>query len=324
MVVGGKAVHGEIPAGDLVGRRGGVDRDHPFRPSAGGINGKGAGVGEGVQNGNPPAEISNDLTVPALIEEEPRLLARNQIDLEAESVFGDLHRCRDVARRRAAPVGHPFELTGTPLAPFIDPLRSDLIKEMADEGLPPFLHPRRSDAEYEKVAVTVDNEAGHPVPFRIDQPIGVRFRRNHPLAQGHGLIDPPAPEIGVDPGGSVPGQQAKGDVAGVEKTEADAPADAVHRKNDVAGRRVSLQPGHGPGEDPRVAVAERCLPPLLEHDSRIADHGAPFCRPPSIRAGPYQNWRRAFAQRQFPSNFTHSNRYDLFLVALGAIGFFRH
>ncbi len=282
VLLGRTTVPGEVSAGDLVGRRGGIDGDDASRPPTGGINGKGAGVGEGVQNCGPPAEGADDLTVPALIEEKPRLLACNQIDLEAEAVFGDLRRDRNVARRRADPVRHPLELTGTPLAPFVDPRRSDRIGEMADESLPPFLHPRRPDAEHKKAAVTVDNEAGHPVPFCIDEAIGVRFRRNDLLPQGYGPIDPPTPEIGVDPGGRITGQKAEGDVAGVEKTEAEAPADAVRRKNDVAGRRISFHLGYGPGEDPGVAVAKRGLSPLLEYDPRIAHHGVPFYHPPGL------------------------------------------
>jgi hypothetical protein len=91
---------------------------------------------------------------------------------------------------------------------------------MANENLPPFLNPGCPDAEYKKASVTVHNEAGHPVPFRVDEAISIRFGRNDLLPQGYGLIDPPPPKLGVDPGGRISSQKAEGDVAGVEKTEA--------------------------------------------------------------------------------------------------------
>ena len=118
-------------------------------------------------------------------------------------------------------------------------------------------------------AVPVDDEAGHPVPFGIDQTVSVRFRRDDLFPERDGPFDPPPPEIGVNPGGRIIGQKAEGDVAGVEKTEAEGPADAVRRKNNVAGRGIPLHPGERPGENPGVAVAKRNITPLFQYDPRI-------------------------------------------------------
>ena len=259
----GKTVPDEVSAGDLVRGRRGLDGNDPPCPSAGGIDGKSAGVRKAVQDRRPPAEGADDLPVSPLIEEESRLLPGDQIDLEAKAVFRDLRRRRNLPRRGTDPVGKALQLAGTSLAPLVDPGRRDRLREETDQDLPPSLHPRRSDGHDEIAAVPVDDEAGHPVPLRIDQTVGVRFRRDDLPAQRTGPFDPPPPEIGVDPGGRIIGQKAEGDVAGVEKTEAEGPAAGVRRQNNVAGRGFPLHPGERPGEDPGVAVAERDSRPFF-------------------------------------------------------------
>ena len=252
MLLRGITVPDEVSAGDLVRSRGGLNGNDPPCPPAGGIDGKSARVRKAVQDRGLPTESADNLPVSPLIEEEPRLLPGDQIDLEAKAVFRDLRRRRNLPRRSTDPVGKALQLAGTPLAPLVDPGRCDRLREEADQDLPPSLNPRRSDAEHKVAAVPVDDEAGHPIPLRIDKSISVRFRRDDLSPERDGPFDPPPPEIGVNPGGRIIGQKAEGDVAGVEKTEAEGPADAVRCKDNVAGRKIPFHPGERPGEDPGV------------------------------------------------------------------------
>ena len=166
MLLRRKAVPDEVPAGDLIGRRRGLHGDDPTRPPAGGIDGKGPGVGKAVQDRRRPAEGADDLPVETLIEEESRLLPGEQIDLEAQAVFPDLHRLRDIPGRGTDPVGKPLQLPGAPLAPFVDPDRRQDLQQKSDHGLAPFLHPRRPDGHDQIAAVPVDrrDRASRPPP----------------------------------------------------------------------------------------------------------------------------------------------------------------
>ena len=158
---------------------------------------------------------------PTPIEEEPRLLTRNQIDSKREAVS---------RRFPSSPERRP------------PPGRSGLTSPRADGNAPrsvrrsPPIRPHRRDgpmrvsrhfsipavpsAEHKKAAVMVDNEAGHPVPFCIDEAIDKSaFQAERPSSAGLRLRSRSAgARISASIlGGRITGRKAEGDVAGAEK-----------------------------------------------------------------------------------------------------------
>ena len=90
------------------------------------------------------------------------------------------------------------------------------------------------------------------------------------LPQGKRPLDPPPPEIGVDPGAGIVGQEAERDVSPAEETEAERPATGVCRQDDLTRLRLPFYRGQGPGEEPGVAVAKSGVPSFFEYDPGVS------------------------------------------------------
>ena len=265
-----EAVSGEVPARNPVCLRRSLDGDNPSGPASAGIDGKGPGVGEAIQNGRSPAESADHLPVPALIEEKSRLLSGEQIDLKAQSVLQDRHHRWDFSRHQADPFGQPLLRTGASPAPLVNTGRFENFGQQIRQGSSPLLHPRRSDRINKIPAIAIADMTGHPVALGIDQPIGVRSRRNDLLPKGDGACDAPPPKTAVDFRCGIFGQQAKSDVAPVVETEAEGFSPGIDRKDHLPGHGLPFHPRQRPGKDPGVPAAERRLATFPENDPRMA------------------------------------------------------
>src|SRR5581483_9669945 len=122
------------------------------------------------------------------------------------------------------------------------------------------LHSEGADLHDQHVPESIDDQAGKPVPFRVNEAKAARLLAGQAeqLACRHRALDAGAEKSSVEPGRAVAYQKADRDrrPRGVEAPPQEVAA-RVHDADFVARRRASFDPVDGLGVNPRMPRPNR-------------------------------------------------------------------
>ena len=258
-----RAVHGELAH---------VHRRHVPGAALGGVQGKGAGVGEAVQHRVTLGQPGHRPAVVLLIQKEPGFLAVDEVHGVCNAVFRNGHRV--VVRRRLSGQGIPALALGHALLVPEGHVVAQVYAVDLLAVLPQHLHQRRENhvlplrhaqaqhLGHQHRAEAVHRQAGEEVRLPEDDAAAEQvILRHHRLAVGPGVGRPPLPEGGVKGVVGVAAHQAAADGGmAVVKGGAQVAALAAHHVHQPTVGDAVLHLRHLSGIHPGVPLHQGRLP----------------------------------------------------------------
>ena len=195
--------------GERQPRLGAVDTEDGGGPSPRRLDRKPAGKGIEIENAGAAGQGGDKAPIVALVEEPAGLLPGEQISAEHGAVLVDRHRAIENAPCHVGLGCQSFEYPRRAVVPQHDGVGAQqLTKRVEDERLEP-CHAGGIRLHDEKRPEPVDDEAGQPVGFGMDE--AVKGLREQTLAQFEGAPDPAGEKAAADRPGGVAVEEARGE-----------------------------------------------------------------------------------------------------------------
>ncbi len=183
-----EAVERGIFRGLFQGVGGNIHRSDLGRPGFGGIEGKGAGMGEAVQHPASLRQLRGSGPIVLLVKEKAGLLPVDIVHVVADTVFRNDHVAVKVcpqAGKRNEPADVFQALFGPQrrIAPLIDrpdadPQLAQLLRQQAENELLAPVHSQGEHFHHQNVLKTVHRQAGKLIGFPEDQAAGAKILAN--------------------------------------------------------------------------------------------------------------------------------------------------
>src|SRR6266705_696602 len=271
-----------------------VDREHRARASGQRGEREAAGVAEAIEHLPAVGEVPHAGSVVALIEIEPRLLSRSDVDFILGAVLDDLERA--VGRRAGDQSGactETFELAPLGIGALMDPRTAAPLAQDRDQFFAPSLAARRKELHHQCIRVAVSDEAREPVRLSVHEPhcIG-RFRWNQRAPKRERGIDSLCEQIRAGDFRLLEAPDTRPDLrGGAVPPPGEETAVGSLDLHGIAAVRRSTDLGDRAGKDPRVAPQERALASGLQselgrcaHERTRAEAGQPGAEGVSLTA----------------------------------------
>ena len=232
-------------------------------------------------------EVPHAGSVVALIEIEPRLLSRSDVDFILDAVLDDLERAVGrCAGDQSGACTETFELAPPGIGALMDPGAAAPLAQDRDQFFAPSLAARRKKLHDQRIRVAVGDEAREPVRLSVHEPLRVgRFRWNQRAPKGESGFDSLCEQIRAGDFRLLEAPDAGPDLRGrAVPRPGEETAVGSSDLHGIAAVRRSTDLGDRAGKDPRVAPQERALASGLQSElgrcaherTRAKSSGRPF------------------------------------------------
>ena len=248
---------GDVFPGQLHGRSGCVKAGHGKGSPGQGGNGESAGVAKRVHHRPAAGQAPDRLAVFPLVKIKARFLGGGKMNVKAEVLLPNFDRFDRRAVEQALKRGQSLLFPRRKVRFFEDRFGPDIFPQMIQDRRLEAFDPQGRNLKDENGPVPVDDQAGDPVAFGVDQPAGVGRIAKHLSPEGD--RPPDVVRQGRLRRGFVEGQHPADDRrAPVEIAVSEKAAFRVPDGEQAPVFEVR-QPIDGPGENPMMAVSDRLV-----------------------------------------------------------------